>query len=176
MASGIVEHVDVRTREELLNDPRLELLEGAMFCFAGGDQTRITSRFGGAALCTRTRELYEKGGTIAGTSSGASVMSEVMMTGGDENTSREEGVSGGAESTAARIGIDEDTAMVMRGHECFDVLGSGAVYIVDGKAVTYSREADDESHLSSVFGICLYVLTEGDTFDLHGRVPNPRKP
>jgi hypothetical protein len=101
-------------------------------------------------------------------------MSEVMMTGGDENTSREEGVSGGAESTAARIGIDEDTAMVMRGHECFDVLGSGAVYIVDGKAVTYSPHADDESHLSSVFGICLHVLTEGDTFDVHGRVPNPR--
>src|SRR5205085_408904 len=45
-----VEHLDVRRREELLISPRLEMLDGAnVLFFAGGDQSKITSRFGGTA-------------------------------------------------------------------------------------------------------------------------------
>ena len=71
-----IEHLDVRRREELLEDAKLELVDHAKAVFfGGGDQLKITSRFGGTLLCDRVRELYQRGATIAGTSSGASVMS-----------------------------------------------------------------------------------------------------
>src|SRR5215203_1017201 len=41
-----------------------------------------------AVLCDRVRELYRNGATIAGTSSGASVMSETMMVAGEANDSQ----------------------------------------------------------------------------------------
>ncbi len=53
--------------------------EQTVIFFAGGDQMKITSKFGGTPLCDRLRQLYTEGALIAGTSSGASVMAEVMM-------------------------------------------------------------------------------------------------
>ncbi|MDQ1468942.1 MAG: cyanophycinase [Bryobacterales bacterium] len=89
-----VEHLDVRRREDLLDDPRLELFEDArVIFFAGGDQLKITSKFGGTALCEKMRVLYQNGATVAGTSSGASVMSETMMIAGEGETSKEVGES-----------------------------------------------------------------------------------
>src|SRR3982751_2511752 len=88
------EQRDGRQREELLKNPRLGLLdEATVVFFAGGDQMKITSRFGGTPLCDRLREIYENGATIAGTSSGASVMTEVMMAAGESETSNQVGGS-----------------------------------------------------------------------------------
>jgi cyanophycinase len=57
--------------------------------FTGGDQLKITSQLGMTPVCDRLQEIYESGGTIAGTSAGASVMSTTMMVGGtDESTMR----------------------------------------------------------------------------------------
>jgi cyanophycinase len=197
-----IEHLDVRKREELVRDPRIDMVTDAdVFFFAGGDQRKLTSRFGGTPLCTRMRERYENGATIAGTSSGASAMSEVMMAGGDENTS-----SGNAASSLAAglglvpgliidqhfaergrisrlfkavaqnprllgIGIDEDTAIVLEEHREFRVLGSGAVYVVDGRALLHSRIPEEGSAPSSIFGLWTHVLSEGDRFDLGSRTP-----
>jgi cyanophycinase len=56
-----VVHLDARKREELLQHPRLDEVEGAsVVFFGGGDQTKVTSRFGGTPLCSRIRELYHK--------------------------------------------------------------------------------------------------------------------
>src|SRR4051794_38636330 len=63
-----IEHLDARERHDLMTEDLVELLEGAsVVFFAGGDQLKITSKFGGTVLCERMRELYEQGGTIAGT-------------------------------------------------------------------------------------------------------------
>jgi cyanophycinase len=72
------------------------------------------------------------------------------------------------------IGIDEDTAILVRDGAGFDVLGSGAVYVLDAGQVTYSNltEAPAEEALS-VFGVRLHVLSAGDCFDLHERRPMP---
>jgi cyanophycinase len=53
------------------------------------------------------------------------------------------------------------------------VVGSGAVYIVDGEGVTHSNiaEARREEALS-MFGVRLHVLAAGDAFDLAGRRPS----
>src|SRR4030095_12724276 len=37
------------------------------------------------------------------------------------------------------VGIDEDTAVLIEGEGGFQVLGSGAVYIIDGRELTYSN-------------------------------------
>jgi len=199
-----IEQLDARKREELLREPNLDILEDAdVLFFAGGDQTKITSRFGGTPLCTRMRELYQKGITIAGTSSGASAMSEIMMAGGDENSSSENAATELAaglglvpgliidQHFAERgrisrlfkavaqnprllgIGIDEDTAIVLKEHREFRVMGSGAVYVVDGKSLIYSRAPKEGAAPSSMFGLSTHVLSAGDRFDLRTRTPSP---
>ena len=197
-------HLDARKREELLQHPRLDEVEGAsVIFFGGGDQTKVTSRFGGTPLCSRIREMYQQGVTIAGTSSGASVMSEVMMMGGDENSSSDAATARLAAGLALipqviidqhfaergrisrlfkaigqnprmlGIGIDEDTAIVVDKHQRFIVMGSGAVYVVDGSAITFSNAADEDQPAPSIHNIVVHVLCQSDCFDMTARKPIP---
>ena len=56
---------------------------GGVF-FTGGDQDRLMNRLGGTRTEEALRRLYyERGGIIGGTSAGAAVMSEVMITGNE---------------------------------------------------------------------------------------------
>src|SRR5919107_3441824 len=87
-----IEHLDVSSREELLRDPPLEVLdEASVVFFTGGGQLRITTQFGGTELCEQIQEFYRKGGTIAGTSAGASVMSDTMLVSGKADASHRVG-------------------------------------------------------------------------------------
>jgi cyanophycinase len=198
-----IEQLDVRRREELIEHPREDLFdEDTVLFFAGGDQMKITSRFGGTALCDRLRDLYARGAAIAGTSSGASAMAEVMMAGGDSDASHQAGdslrlapglglISGviidqhfaergrmgrllGAIAQNPRllgIGIDEDTALIFSGHKEAGVIGSGAVYIIDGRQVTHTNSAENSTDPMSLFGVTLHVLSRGDRYDLAERRP-----
>lgn len=56
--------------------------EATAVFFTGGDQLRITSLLGDTPAYSRIFEIFANGGTIAGTSAGASVLSETMMVGG----------------------------------------------------------------------------------------------
>jgi len=78
-----VEHLDVRRREDASDASHLKLLAHAkVVFFTGGDQLKIAARLGGTPLADRVREIYTSGGTIAGTSAGASAMSETMLASG----------------------------------------------------------------------------------------------
>src|SRR5215213_11812948 len=89
-----LEHLDVSSREALLDDPRPDVLEDAtVIFFTGGGQLRITTLFGGTELCERVQEFYRRGGTLAGTSAGASVMSDTMLVSGDGDESHRIGTS-----------------------------------------------------------------------------------
>lgn len=88
-----VKHVyklEIETREDAQSEKSLRILDDATaIFFTGGDQVKITSLLGCSPVCERLQEIYENGGTIAGTSAGASVMSETMMVGGNgEETHR----------------------------------------------------------------------------------------
>jgi cyanophycinase len=52
--------------------------------FSGGDQNRLMGYLGTGILFDAVHEAYRNGAVIAGTSAGAAVMSEIMIT-GDEN-------------------------------------------------------------------------------------------
>ena len=81
-----VKHVyklEIESRDDAKSEKALRVLDDATTVFfTGGDQVKITSQLGFSPVCQRLQEIYEKGGTIAGTSAGASVMSETMMVGG----------------------------------------------------------------------------------------------
>lgn len=185
------------------HDPgKVALLDeaGGVF-FSGGDQLRISSQIGDTPLETRIREIWRRGGVLAGTSAGASAMSDTMLVRGASSESHrlgdlhmapglglvrdviidqhfaERGRIGrllGAVAQSPRvlgIGIDEDTAVVLTGSE-FKVLGSGAVYVVDGEGVTASNIAEGRADCAlSMFDVRLHVLASGDHFDLRGRRP-----
>jgi cyanophycinase len=69
------------------------------------------------------------------------------------------------------IGIDEDTAIVVRDSE-FTVVGSGAVYVFDAEPATSSNIADARpDELLSIHGVRLDVLAAGERFDLEQRRP-----
>jgi cyanophycinase len=76
------------------------------------------------------------------------------------------------------IGIDEDTAAVVEGDE-FRVIGSGAVYVVDGEHVSHSNVAEAQpERVLSMHDVCVHVLGTGDRFDLKRRkpIPSSRRP
>ena len=74
------------------------------------------------------------------------------------------------------IGIDEQTAIVVERGNGFYVLGSGAVYVIDGSHVTYSNIADEALRKTlSIYDIKMHVLSQGDRFDLIKREPRQMK-
>jgi cyanophycinase len=192
----------VADRAETLDPEKLRLFDGAAgVFFSGGDQLRISSQVGDTPVEQRVREIHQAGGLIAGTSAGASMMSETMLVKGTSGESHkigdlhmapglglvrdviidqhfaERGRFGrlfGAVAHNPRelgIGIDEDTALVLQDSR-FDVIGSGCVYVVDGAGVTQSNIAEARPERAlSMYDIRLHVLSSGDTFDLARRRP-----
>ena len=70
------------------------------------------------------------------------------------------------------IGIDEDTAIVVKGNDTFRVTGSGSVYVADGRGLTHTNIADATLDQNmSVFNIRLHILSEGDEYDLRTHQP-----
>ncbi len=70
------------------------------------------------------------------------------------------------------IGIDEQTAIVVERSNGFYVLGSGAVYVLDGSEVTYSNIAQEAMNKTlSIYDVRVHVLSQGDRFDLLRRRP-----
>lgn len=70
------------------------------------------------------------------------------------------------------IGIDERTSIVVERGESFYVLGSGAVYVIDGTGVSYSNIAEEAlGKTLSVYDLKVHVLSQGDRFDLAERLP-----
>lgn len=62
----------------------LQMLDGVTgVYFSGGDQSRLTDLMAGSKLLEGLRELYRAGAVISGTSAGAAIMSEIMITGNE---------------------------------------------------------------------------------------------
>ena len=170
--------------------------------FTGGDQLRITSMIGGTPIYNAIKELCDNGGLIAGTSAGASVMSDTMIVQGEDDESphkctlkmspglglvnniiidqhfAQRGRIGRLLTAIAQnpevlgIGIDEDTAIIVSDKGVAEVIGSGAVYFVDGSSIIYSNVSEQYSNeVLSMFNVKLHVLKEGNRFNLLKKVP-----
>jgi len=203
-AIGVTDLVElyVHDRAETHDEQLAGLLDGVggVF-FTGGDQLRISSQIGDTPIERLIRDIHARGGVIAGTSAGASVMSDTMLVAGaSDETHRigdlrmapglglihdviidqhfaERGRFGrllGAVAQNPRIlgiGIDEDTAIIVE-NGAFEVHGHSGVYVVDGEGVTQSNIAEAKPNRTlSMFDIRMHVLTAGDRFSLAERKP-----
>ncbi len=199
-----IRHLGIGFRDDSAKDSQLDILDGATaIFFTGGDQLKITTSLGGTALSERIEEIFREGGIVAGTSAGASALSEMMLVGNpgggfhkigdafqmvpglglvrdviiDQHFSERGRIRRllGAVAQNPRflgIGIDEDTAVVVDQNEGFKVIGSGAVYVVDGRELSYTNIAEDSlGRAMSIFGVKLHVLSQGDRFDLQTHHP-----
>jgi cyanophycinase len=135
------------------NDPSFvkPIAEATAAWLGGGDQQRLADAYRGTAVERELRQLLARGGVIGGTSAGASVLSAVMITGGNpqarvgkgfgllpnvvidqhfRNRQRQKRLLGVLEKhpRCLGLGIDEETAVVVRGHT-FTVLGKGSVSV-----------------------------------------------
>lgn len=162
-------HIPTR---DLAEDPsfidRLKMAD--IIFFTGGDQLRITSILGGSSLLKVVKERYNEGGCIiAGTSAGASAMSETMIYGGESTEAILKGtvhmtagiglienvvidshfIKRGRFSRLVQIvstnpghiglGLGEDTGVVVERGHIIKAIGSGLVVIFDGHHIGYSN-------------------------------------
>jgi cyanophycinase len=167
---------------------------------------RITSQIGDTPIFRAIHQIYQHGGTIAGTSAGAAAMSETMVAASPKHETptlealnmaagldflhgvvidshfAERGRMGRLLVAVAQnpshlgLGIDEDTALLVEDATHFSVLGSGAVYVVDGAGITFSSLDEERSGIVSIYDVKVHVLAEGDQFDLGQRRPLCGKP
>ncbi|MGL5633699.1 MAG: cyanophycinase [Sarcina sp.] len=173
-----------------------------MIFFTGGDQLRITSILGGTPLYKELKNHFDQGCIYVGTSAGASVVSETMVVQGEDVSSpskcylnmckglgllkdiiidqhfAQRGRIGRLLAMVAQnpenigIGIDEDTAIVINDKNILEVIGSGAIYIVDGRNMTYSNVSEQKyEELLSMYNVKLHVLTPGKKYNLLDKEP-----
>ena len=81
----------VLSREQALAAENLKILAnaGAVY-FTGGDQSRLTRALVNTPIHKRLLQIYQTGGVIGGTSAGAAVMSELMITGDEKKQVNED--------------------------------------------------------------------------------------
>lgn len=192
--------VDVSSRADSMAEENIEAVEHATgLFFTGGDQLHVTSLMGGTELQRIIHARYEKDLIIGGTSAGAAMMSNSMILSGDSDENPRLGsVSMGAGmdlivgciidthfSQRGRhgrllaavahypqdvgFGIDENTAFVVKNNQ-FEVIGEGAVTVIDAGAMTYTNTPYVEKGKSLTLGdVKIHVLSEGHKFDLRKR-------
>jgi len=77
------------TESDLIKESKLDSLRKAKIIFiTGGDQNRFMNLVKGTPIQESIKSAYNNGSLIAGTSAGAAIMSEIMIS-GDENFSAE---------------------------------------------------------------------------------------
>ena len=173
LGAAAVDFLPISRRADCDNPRYLDMLDRATGIFlTGGNQLRLSTILGGTGIAQKIRRRNAAGVTVAGTSAGASIMSEHMIAGGDSNSSPAEGrvsLAPGIGLTNAVIidqhfternrlgrlltassynpfliglGIDEDTAAFIGPDGVFEVVGSGTVTVVDASGLTHSSMWD----------------------------------
>lgn len=194
-------HIDSRRRAHDPSIAQ-QLKKAAAIFFTGGDQLRITSLLGGTSFYASLCQAYENGAILIGTSAGAAIMSSVMIVSGEsEEPPRkcalklapglgllkdvvidqhfaQRGRLGRLLGAIAQnpsilgIGIDEDTGILIKDGPVFQVIGSQAVTIVDGRNLTYSNVSElAPKEPLALFNITIHVLPKDYLFHLHQKRP-----
>ncbi|MFS4460265.1 cyanophycinase [Bdellovibrio sp. HCB2-146] len=197
-----IEHLHFENHEEARHPKYKAMFHNAKTVFfTGGDQLKITTKIGGTDIVDWIQDIYLNGGTIAGTSAGASVMGKIMLMGGENQESHKVGqwmMSPGLgllpdmiidQHFAQRgrigrllgavapnpgligVGIDEDTAIIVEKNH-LRVIGTNAVYIVDARNVTYTNLSEAAAeNTMAMHNVQLHILAEDHVFDLKTHRP-----
>jgi cyanophycinase len=169
------------------------LLNARLVWFSGGRQWRLVDAYKNTLTEKMLWKVLENGGTIGGSSAGATIQGSFLVRGDTKNNQvmmgdHQEGF--GFLSNVAidqhvlvrnrqfdmfeilrnrpellGIGIDESTAIIVKG-DIFEVVGKSYVVIYDGKF--WSREGSESKKLPEK-GQIFYFLREGDRYNLKER-------
>jgi cyanophycinase len=186
-------------RSEALNDNLDDRVSKAdAVYFAGGDQLKLTSIYGGTNLLLRLKERYIKDQLIlGGTSAGAMAFSTPMIVAGNQEVQQIAGevrVTTGLEflkdvcidthfvdrgrfvrmaqviatnPTCIGIGIEEDTAIVVRNGAEAEVIGSGVVIVIEGFNITDSNILELGSQESVyIHNLNVSLLSKGNKYQI----------
>lgn len=167
----------------------------------GGNQLRLSTMIGGTAMAKALRRRNSEGAHVAGTSAGAAFLCEHMIAFGREGASPRAKIvtlAPGLGLTnrviidqhfrqrdrlgrlltalaynpfAIGIGLDENTAAFIGPDETLEVVGGGALTIVDPSELEFSSMAKvRKNDAVCLIGLRVHILDHGSTFNLHTRV------
>lgn len=165
----------------------------------GGNQMKLLAVVGGTSFGEAISRAYLRGAVVGGTSAGASAVSEHMIAFGDEDETPHQGTATSAAglgllphvvidqhfaqrhrygrllSVVARsprllgVGVDEDTAAVIRDGRVLEVVGAGCVFVADGSHAVSDAHLAEHAAPLLVSGVVVHSLPAGARFDLHER-------
>ena len=192
--------VNPATREDAHDPDAVAALDAATGIFiSGGSQLRLSQVFPGTPVGDAIHRAHDRGCVVGGTSAGASIMSDFMISMGEEGVTPRQRASqvtaglgllrgvvvdqhfdqrsryGRLLSVIATsphllgIGIDEDTAVVVTDRREFTVRGSGAVFVVDCRTARTDAAEARAGAPVLVSGATVHTLPAGATFDLTER-------
>lgn len=180
-------------RFEPRDQARAALEQATLIWMPGGDQNRFMSAISGTGLDDVIRDRHRAGVVVGGTSAGAAVLSEAMITGdadlqsltaGKTTLAKGLGLWPGAivdqhflrrqrmnrllsavldRPALVGVGIDESTAVVVRG-DALEVIGRSAVVVIDGRGAT--PEKIEAGQVTAGQGLRVSVLRAGMTYSL----------
>lgn len=189
--------VNPQTRQEASDTDLIEAIDNATGVFVtGGNQLKLGQLIVGTPVHDAITRAYHRGAVISGTSAGASVLSQFMISMGEEGVvprQRVSQVSAGmgllpgvildqhfgqrtryarllsliaASPSLLGVGIDEDTAAEITNERTMTVVGSGAVYVVDARGAVTDAHEARRDAPLMVSGAVVHSLPYGSTFDL----------
>ena len=165
----------------------------------GGNQSRLTQVVGGTKLADALFLAHDRGAVLAGTSAGASALASHMLAYGQTGATpkhrmvqlsaglgilrdmvidqhfEQRGRVGRLLALVAQspsllgVGVDEDTCAIVHADDTLQVIGRGAVTIVDGAHVKTDAYRGKGYRPLMVSGAILHSLPNGYWFDLRGR-------
>jgi len=173
LETGWAKSIDFQTRADGEREDYLDAIEQASgVFFTGGNQLRISTIVGGTSAAQLIRARNASGMHVAGTSAGASILSEHMIAFGREGASPRAGsvrLAPGLGLTnrfiidqhfrqrdrlgrliaslafnpyAVGIGLDEDTAAFIGPDNSVEVEGSGGITVIDAGDLQFSSMAE----------------------------------
>jgi cyanophycinase len=197
LGSPEVAVVNPANRAEAHDEDLVALLDQATGIFiSGGSQLKLSQRLPGTPLGHAIARAHDRGAVVGGTSAGASIMSQFMISMGEEGVTPRQrygqltaglGLIDGViidQHFAQRarygrlmsmvasspnligIGIDEDTAIEVRDSRVFTVHGSGVAFVLDCRAADSDAPDARRGAPLMVSGAVVHSLPAGATFDL----------
>ncbi|NKB87801.1 MAG: cyanophycinase [Acidobacteria bacterium] len=189
-----------RSRSDCDNPEWLEVLNASTGIFmTGGSQLRLSRTLGATPVARAIRDAHAKGTHVAGTSAGASYMSEHMIAFGDAGASpvthmvalapglgltqeltidqhfRERDRLGRLLTVLAYnpdivgLGLDEDTAAFIGPDKVLEVVGSGSCTLVDGSELEHASVGHQPGDPVSLLGVKLHILLPGARYEVQNR-------
>jgi cyanophycinase len=177
LGAELVEILHIDSRQDAQDQGRVAVLEEMTAVFlTGGNQLRLSTLLGGTPIERTIHRCNQRGMVVAGTSAGASILSQHMIAfgrSGEWPTQRMVQMAPGLGLTdlvtidqhfqkrgrtgrlmvavsynpdLIGLGIDEDTAAIIDSQDVVEIVGRGSVIVVDGTELSYTNVDQAQRH------------------------------